>query len=57
MDCDAVHISLPDPASGKFRVHAMDFPEGKGFVKEEMLITPVGVAERALEHWSRLLET
>src|SRR5437870_3366748 len=49
MDCDAVHISLPDAASGKFRVHAMDFPEGKGFVKEEMLITPVGVAKRALE--------
>src|SRR5438552_1027095 len=49
MDCDAVHISLPDAASGKFRVHGMDFPEGKGFVKEEMLITPVGVAKRALE--------
>jgi len=49
MDCDVVHISLPDAASGKFRVHAMDFPEGKGFVKEEMLITPVGVAKRALE--------
>src|SRR3989449_986507 len=49
MDCDVVHISLPDAASGQFRVHAMDFPEGKGFVKEEMLITPVGVAKRALE--------
>ncbi|PYR85185.1 MAG: Fis family transcriptional regulator, partial [Acidobacteria bacterium] len=49
MDCDAVHISLPDAASGKFRVHGMDFPEGKGFVREEMLITPVGVAKRALE--------
>ncbi len=49
MGCDAVHISLPDAASGKFRVHGMDFPEGKGFVKEEMLITPVGVAKRALE--------
>jgi formate hydrogenlyase transcriptional activator len=49
MDCDAVHISLPDVASGKFRVYGMDFPESKGFVKEEMLITPVGVAKRALE--------
>jgi PAS domain S-box-containing protein len=49
MDCDAVHISLPDGASGKFRVYALDFPEGKGFVKEELLITPVGVAKRALE--------
>ena len=49
MDCDAVHISLPDAASGKFRVYALDFPEGKGFVKEELLITPVGAAKRALE--------
>jgi formate hydrogenlyase transcriptional activator len=36
-------------ASGKFRVYALDFPEGKGFVKEEMLITPVGGVKRALE--------
>lgn len=49
MHCDAVHISLPDAASGKFRVHAMDFPGSRGFVKEELLITPVGVAKRALE--------
>ena len=47
MDCDAVHISLPDVASGEFRVYALDFPEGKGFVKEEMLITPVGVAKKS----------
>lgn len=47
--CDAVHISLPDVASGRFRVYALDFPEGKGFVKEEMLITPVGGVKRALE--------
>lgn len=26
MDCDAVHISLADPASGKFRLYALDFP-------------------------------
>ncbi len=49
MHGDAVHISLPDAASGKFRVYALDFPEGKGFVKEEMLITPVGAVKRALE--------
>ena len=49
MHCDAVHISLPDAASGKYRVHALDFPESRGFVKEEMLITPVGIAKRALE--------
>ncbi|MGH9444765.1 MAG: sigma 54-interacting transcriptional regulator [Terriglobia bacterium] len=49
MHCDAVHISLPDAASGKFRVHALDFPESRGFVKEELLITPVGIAKHALE--------
>jgi formate hydrogenlyase transcriptional activator len=48
-DCDAVHISLPDPASGKFRLYALDFPEGKGFVQEEMLIESVGACRRALE--------
>jgi transcriptional regulator with GAF, ATPase, and Fis domain len=49
MRCDLVHVSLPDAASGKFRVHALDFPESKGFVKEELLINPVGVAKQALE--------
>jgi formate hydrogenlyase transcriptional activator len=49
MDCAAVHVSLPDPASGQFRLYALDFPEGKGFVKEELLIEPVGAAKRALE--------
>ncbi len=50
MHCDLVHVSLPDAASGKFRVHALDFPESKGFVKEELLITPTGVAKRALDN-------
>jgi hypothetical protein len=44
--CD---VRQGDAASGKFRVHALDFPESRGFVTEEMLITPVGVAKRALE--------
>jgi formate hydrogenlyase transcriptional activator len=49
MHCDLVHISLPDAASGKFRVHALDFPESRGFVKEELLIAPAGIAKRVLE--------
>lgn len=49
MRADAVHISLPDAGPGKFRVYALDFPEGKGFVKEEMVIPPVGAVKRALE--------
>ena len=36
---DAVTISLPDPTSGKSRVFAMDFPHGKGVIKEELLAT------------------
>jgi formate hydrogenlyase transcriptional activator len=39
MQCDAVGISLPDPASGNFRLYALDFPGGKGFVKEELIIS------------------
>jgi formate hydrogenlyase transcriptional activator len=57
MDCDVVHISVPDPASGTFRVSALDFPGGKGFVKEEMLITPVGIAKKALETFEPAVRT
>ncbi len=49
MHCDLVHISLPDAAAGTFRVHALDFPESRGFVKEEQLIPPAGVVRRALD--------
>ena len=47
--CDAVHISLSVPTSGQVRLYASDFPGGKGFVKDELVITPVGAAKRALE--------
>ena len=57
MDCDAVHISLPEASSGQFRVYALDFPEGKGFVTEEMLITSVGVVQRALETLEPIVRT
>jgi formate hydrogenlyase transcriptional activator len=49
MHCDAVLISLREPGSTKFRFHAVDFPEGKGFVKEELVVEPAGAAKRALE--------
>jgi formate hydrogenlyase transcriptional activator len=39
MHGDVVAISLPDAASGHFRVFAMDFPRGKGVVREELLLT------------------
>src|SRR5580692_10018469 len=46
---DAVTVVLPDRASKKFRVLAMDFPHGKGVVKEELLITPSTSVKKALE--------
>jgi formate hydrogenlyase transcriptional activator len=49
MHCEAVLISLREPGSDKFRFHAVDFPEGKGFVREEFIIEPVGAGKRALE--------
>jgi len=45
---DAVDVALPDAVSGKFRVFAMDFPHGKGVVKEELLVTPSAAVKKAL---------
>src|SRR5882724_6160522 len=46
---DAVAVSLPDEASGKFRVFAVDFPHGKGVIKEELLVTPSAAVKKAIE--------
>jgi formate hydrogenlyase transcriptional activator len=46
---DAVAVSLPDAASGKYRVFAMDFPHGKGHAKEELLVTPSGASKTAMD--------
>ena len=35
MQCDAVGFNLPDPETGELKLLAMDFPGGKGFLKEE----------------------
>ena len=40
MQCDAVCISLPEHESDKVRVYALDFPHGKGLVKEDLLVSP-----------------
>jgi len=56
-DSDAVHISLPEADSAQFRVYALDFPEGKGLIKEEMLIEPVGIARKALEKLKPFIRT
>jgi formate hydrogenlyase transcriptional activator len=46
---DAVTVVLPDAASGKFRVCAMDFPHGKGVIKEELLVTPSLAVKKAMD--------
>src|SRR6266403_4318890 len=46
---DAVTVALPDPPSEKFKVFAMDFPHGKGVIKEELLVTPSAAVKKAIE--------
>jgi formate hydrogenlyase transcriptional activator len=49
MHCDAAGISLPDPASGKYRLYALDFPDSEGFVHEKSTTTPGESQVRAIE--------
>jgi formate hydrogenlyase transcriptional activator len=46
---DLAGIGLPDEESGKFRIYALDLPEGPGLVKEGMLISFVGAGRAAFE--------
>jgi formate hydrogenlyase transcriptional activator len=49
---DAVAVSIPsctNTAPGKLRVFAMDFPHGKGVLKEELLVTPSAAARKAMD--------
>ncbi len=36
MQCDAACLSLPDPQNQRLEIHGLDFPEGRGFLQEEM---------------------
>jgi formate hydrogenlyase transcriptional activator len=49
MRCDMVAITLPDDPSKGQRLLALDFPNGKGLIREGLLLTPVGPGGRALE--------
>ena len=49
MQCDAVAVSLVDSASGTSKLYVLDFPQGKGLIKEERILTIAGAAKRALE--------
>src|SRR5207245_6589995 len=46
---EGVTVSLQDAASEKFRVFAIDFPHGKGVIKEELLVRPTTAVKKALE--------
>jgi formate hydrogenlyase transcriptional activator len=46
---DAAVVALPDSASGKARIFAVDFPHGKGAIKEELCFTPSAPGKKAME--------
>src|SRR6201984_34022 len=48
MQCDAVAVSLVNSAAGTSRLYVLDFPQGKGFIKEERVLTVAGAAKRVL---------
>ena len=49
IQADLVTVSLPDGASGKIRVFAVDFPHGKGLIKEDLLVAPSIAAKKAMD--------
>jgi formate hydrogenlyase transcriptional activator len=49
MQCDAVGVSILQPGSDKTKVCTIDSPHGKGFIKEEDILTIGGASKRVLE--------
>src|SRR6266481_3404848 len=49
IQADAVTVALPDAASGKFRAFAVDFPHGRGVIKEELLVAPSASHRKAMD--------
>jgi formate hydrogenlyase transcriptional activator len=49
MESDLVAIALLDSESGQFRIYALDFPNSKGFIHEELLTSHNGASIRAFE--------
>ena len=47
--CDLAGISLPDPASDHYRLFAIDFPGGKGFLHEDLVTPKFGPGKQVLE--------
>jgi formate hydrogenlyase transcriptional activator len=49
MQCDVVSVSLLEPTGGASRLFALDFPHGKGLLREEEVLTISNSAKRAIE--------
>ena len=53
MQCDYAGLSLPDAEIKQLRLYAVDFPEGKGFIHEELVYSiegsPSGTAFRTMK--------
>ena len=49
MQCDAVMVFLPNPALGKNKLYALDFPHSKGRLREEEIGTPPNTVKRVFE--------
>ncbi len=49
MQCDAVALSLLEPDSDKAKLYVLDFPAGKGLIREEEIFTVAGAGKRVLE--------
>ncbi|PYX87895.1 MAG: hypothetical protein DMG68_10220, partial [Acidobacteria bacterium] len=47
MQCDAVGVTLPDPETGELKLYALDFPAGKGFLREHKLRPADSLAGKA----------
>jgi formate hydrogenlyase transcriptional activator len=49
MQCDAVGVSLLEPSLETTRLRVLDFPGGKGFLKEDEVLTIGRAGKRVLE--------
>jgi len=53
MQCDYAGLSLPDAENKNLRLYAVDFPEGKGFLQEDLVYlmegSPSGTAFRSMK--------
>src|SRR6202166_3185167 len=53
MQCDYAGLSLPDAEDQQLRLYAVDFPEGKGFLQEDLVYSiegsPSGTAFRTMK--------